>query len=1176
MPAVHKTTWVIAPPDGEAAILASALAVPPLVAALLRRRGITTVEAARGFLEPRLEDLSDPDTITGMQPAVDVVGRALRSGRRIAIHGDYDVDGISATALLVRGLRALGADPLWYLPHRIRDGYGLGIGAVGALADRGAGVLVAVDCGITAHDAVTSARSLGLDVVIIDHHDAQAPRPPAVVVEPARDRGAGAEPCAVGLAFYFLWALRRHLGQTPAVPAHLAALAALGTVGDVVPLLGDNRRLVAAGLAQLRIAPPVALRALAEEAGLQGPVEAWQIGWQLAPRLNAPGRLGDPTPALDLLLTDDLGEARGLARILDQVNRERQAILDQVLTEAAAQAAADPEAPAFVLAGEGWHPGVVGLVASRLVEQFRRPAVVIALAEGTGRGSARSIEGFHLVEALDACRAHLAGFGGHAMAAGLSITADAVPHFTRCFHAVSAARIAPDRADRLRVDALVTLPDLTVPLVAELERLGPFGPGNPQPVLAVRGVRAVTRRLVGDGAHIRMGVTDGGTVVEAIGFEMAERGEVLTFVDAPVDLAFVPELDRLNPERIRLRLRGLEVAGVDLEAMLADTGLLVDRLFRRAADYLGEARYDGVEDAPALYTKLVGVTFEGRQAVLATVRPGDRLHLIREPANPHDPHAIRVTTEDGRMLGYLSAQLAGRLAPSLDARARYRATASALTGGGNRTLGLNVYLEREDDLPEGAPGGHPRVPRGGPGLRDRLPIYLNGGRPFPPAHAETFAALAEGRSVALVLPPGRGRAMAIAGGAALTSASGRWPLVVAPLSAQVEHCAEQLACRLAPLGLRVVAVHGLQSLRNRERVAASLRTGDVDIVVASAELLLAGDLLARYYGGIATVILDGCAKDVLPHLPPDLARCPVLALGGSQAGGALASMRPGAVVIRDGVPSPALRIVDRRGAEKDATVEEVVKRGEKVVVYTARREECVYLAGRLRERVLDRAAQIGYLHGGVPTRVRWVIAQAFREGRLDALVATAALDEEALPPDVRQVVIASPPFNRDRFLAVCGSAGLDHRPVTITIVFSQEDVEANRRVLDERTPGRSLLAQVYRALREWRGEAAFVWPDDATWGCVSTAVPGASRGTVAAACAIFEEAGLATRESVDGRWQIQLVPTEGRRDLEVSVRYREGLREREAFDAFAGWVQQAPQPEIARAVRGRDEAGEGI
>ncbi len=1177
MTALYRPSWEVAPADPEAAGLAEALGIHPLAAAVLRRRGITTVATAQAFLHPSLADLSDPLAIPRMGEAVEVVAEALRAGRRIAVHGDYDVDGISATAILLRGLRTFGADPLWYLPHRLKDGYGLGVRAVEALAADGAGLLIAADCGITAWEAISRARALGLDVLVLDHHAASPERPPAIVVEP----GAAMEvaPCAAGLTFLFMWALLRHAGRSPAPPADLAAPAALGTVADVVSLRGDNRRLVAAGLEQLRAAPSPGLAALIEEAGIQGPVEAWHLGWQLGPRLNAPGRLGDPAPVLRLLLTDDPAEARALARELDTVNRERQAILDQVLTEAIAQAETDPASPAFVLAGEGWHPGVVGLVASRLVEQYRRPAVVIALAGGAGRGSARSVDGFHLLESLEVCRAHLAGYGGHAMAAGLSIAAEEISAFRRSFHEVAASRLPREVAGRLHVDAEVPLSDLTLRLAADLDRLAPFGPGNPSPVLAVRGVRTVAQRLVGDGAHLRFGVTDGDAFVEAIGFAMAAQGELLTFTGAPVDLAFVLERDRFDPRRIRMRLRALEVPGVDPEAILSDTGLLLDRLFRRASDYLGGRRYGGVEESPTLYTKVVGVTFDGRQEVLAGCRVGDPLRLRRQPQNPHDPHAVLVTTEDGRAVGYLNAQLAGRLAPSIDMGARYRVTVAAITGGGERSVGMNISLERSEDEQAASSAAARRRAWGTLGSRaalERIPIYLTGGRPLRPALAEALGAIAAGRSAAIGLAPGRGRVAALAGGAAVAASGGRGALVVAPLFRQVLHRAAQLADRLGPLGLRVLPVHGLLSIYDRERAAAALRAGDVDVIVASQEAVREASLITPYADRIGVVVTDGLPADIVRGLPAGLADRPVLAVSSASEAAAITRAVRGAIVVSDYAPRPLVEIADRRGAaDRDIVAEEVLSRAEKSVVYTVRREECVRLAARLWERGGRQGRRIGYLHGGLPARLRTIIAQAFREDRLDVLVATGALDEEALPANIRQVVLAELPWDRERFLAAVGSVGLDHRPVTVTAAFGREDMEVRRRSLDEEAPGRELLVAFYRALREWKGGVGFLWPDEETWVYLSTAVPGLSRAAVSEACAIFEEVGLASRESAiapgpgspgGAGWQVQLLPAEGRKNLADSLRYREGLRARQASEAFWAWVLEAGPAEWLRAV----------
>jgi len=1160
-----RSAWVVAPRDPGAEDLARALGVSPIVGAVLCRRGAVTVEAAREFLHPSLDRVSDPDTVPGMRLAADRLAEALRAREPIAIHGDYDVDGIAATAILVRGLRALGGDPRWYLPHRLHDGYGLGTRAVETLASQGARVLIAVDCGITAVEAVTRARALGLDVLVVDHHTPGAEPPPALIVAPGDSAGSVA-PCAAGLAFLLIWALRRCLDASSPPPAELAALAALGTVADVVPLLGDNRRLAAAGLLQLRAAPPAGLRALIDVCAVQGPVEAWHIGWQLGPRLNAPGRLGDPAPALRLLLTDDPAEARELAGALDEANRERQAVLEQVLGEAIAQAEREPDAPALVVAGDGWHPGVVGLVAGRLAELYRRPAVAVTLAAGVGRGSARSVEGFHLVDALAACREHLVGFGGHAMAAGLSLDASALDGFRRAFQDVAAAR-APREAAPLLVDAEVMLGEVTTSFLEALDRLAPFGVGNPRPVCAVRGVRVVTRRLVGDGAHLRMGVTDGAVVVEAIGFAMAAWGELLAFTDAPVDLAFVPEPDRFDPGRVRLRLRALDIPGVDPATVLSDTGALVDRLFRRADDYLDERGGDRGEDATEFYTKVAGVTFDDRQAAIGALREGDPLTLVREPENPHDPHAVRVLAAGGRMLGYLNAKLAGRVAPAIDAGGRYHVTVSRVTGGGDRSFGVNVYVEREDEAP--AASGASSSRRTWRALdretaRARLPIYVHGGRPLRPAHAAALAEVAAGRSAVLSAPPGRGWVAAIAGAAAHAVRGDRGALVVTPLWSDAVHRGEQLASRLGALGLRVQPAHGFLGVGARDLAAAALRAGDADVVVASVEAVRDGTLLAPWLARAAVVVLDGLSSTDAQALPAALAERPSLIVVEPQEAAAALRGHPRATVLRDDPPRPLLRMEDQRGAlDADAVVEEVLKSGEKGIVYTVSPAECVRVAAWLRSRAA--AGRIGYVHEGLPARLRQLVAQAFGEGRLDVLV-TTGVDEEALPLDLRRAVVGAFPAGRRTFLAACGTVGLDRRPSVVTLAFGPQARAARRLAVDAHAPGRDLLVRIYRALRAWRAGGPFLWPDEESWARVRADVPEATRSAVGAACAIFEEVGLAVREGAGGVWQVRLVPADARRDLHASLRFREGARERDAFETFAAWVDRVTPQEMQRAA----------
>jgi len=934
--------------------------------------------------------------------------------------------------------------------------------------------------------------------------------------------------------------------------------------------LDDNRRIAASGLVEMSAAPLVGLRALADIAGITGPVTTWHVSWQLAPRLNAPGRLGDPSPALRLLTTDDAESARALAQDLDRANRERQEILERTLAEAITQAEAETPAAAFVVAGDGWHPGVVGLVAGRLAERYRRPAIAIGLAEGAGRGSARSVPGFNLVDALETCQSHLLGFGGHAMAAGLSIAREAVPEFRRAFNDLAAAQ-GVDRAGAfsLLVDAEVRLGDLTAPLVRELERLGPFGSGNPEPVLAVKGVRTHQRRVIGDGRHLRLDVSDSAATLEAIGFGMAGPAELLTFTEVPVDLAVIPEFDPLNPERVRLRVVALDVPGIDPEQMLTDTGALLDRLFARAAEYLAEVRDSTVEDAAALYTKVVGVTFDGRQQIVGTLRPGDRLRLIREPANPHDPHAVQVVTLDGRALGYLRARLAGRLSPSIDAGARYRATVAAVTGGGDRSSGINILLEREDESSE--PPCGTRLPGQWAWRRldsrdraDRATVYLRERYPLASVHAEAMAAIVRGAPVAITMPPGRGVASLLAAAAAAAPRDRGCALVVAPLRRQVVHRADQLRSRLDPLGLRVVSAHGLQNVQDRERAEAALRAGEADVVVTSWEIA-AGGWAERHADRIAMVLCDGIPASALPPLL-EAARGAQLCLVNS------GTPTPAAVLVQDGAVRTGVRLIDRRsGAGLDGLVEEVINRDEKCVVYATEREECVHLAMRLRERAA-RDGRIAYLHRGLPGRVRQIIVQAFRENRIGVLVATPALDEETLPGDVRHVVVASLPPDRGYLAEALGTLGFDARPVSVSVGFRPDEIPGRRRALDGCAPDRAALASLYRVLTQWRGTEPFLWPDDATWAYLSGVSPGLVPSTVDAALVIFEEAGVVSREALGNGSEIQCLSTV-RRDLAASLRYREGRREREAFELCAQWAVRAGPFELLQAIAGQPDDG---
>ncbi len=475
------------------------LGLHPVTAHVLLGRGIATEEEARRFLRPGPDALLDPRRLMDMDRATEVVAGTIEAKGTIAVYGDYDVDGVCGTALLLRALRALGADARGFIPHRVADGYGLRADALRRLRAEGCALVVTVDNGTTRAQEIAEAEAEGLKVVVTDHHEVTADLPLCPLLNPKRPDGAypfkGLAGC--GVALKLALALAERMARLPqetfkALMPDLLALAAVGTVADVVPLRDENRSLVAMGLRALAGTKHAGLRALLEIARCAGrAVRAHDVGFRVGPRINAAGRIGSADAALELLLCDDPVRAKELAGALEAGNRERQRIERDHTEEALAVAERDlaTAPPAFVLAREGWHPGVIGIVAARVAETYDRPAALVAIENGFGRGSARSFGAARLHEALERCGAHLLSHGGHAKAAGFTLRAEALPAFREAFLEAIAAQGGSAAGPRT-VDAELPLDALTVPLAAELETLEPFGSGNEEPLFCAFDVRA--------------------------------------------------------------------------------------------------------------------------------------------------------------------------------------------------------------------------------------------------------------------------------------------------------------------------------------------------------------------------------------------------------------------------------------------------------------------------------------------------------------------------------------------------------------------------------------------------------------------------------------------------------------------------------------------------------------
>ena len=612
---MYEGSWTIKPCDRDAVRrLSRELELSATTASVLVRRGYDDVEQARTFMSGELPG-HDALQLGDMSAACEAIRAAVAAGRRICVHGDYDADGLCATALAVLILRELGADVEWHLPSRFDEGYGVRAETLTRLADGGCGLVLTVDCGVTAVEEVAAAKKIGLDVVVSDHHRPGDELPDCPVVGPYRgSKYPFGELCGTGVAYKLGEAL---LGARSDVLARHLDLVAVATIADVVPLVDENRGLAIAGLRALARTQKPGLRALMKVAGVDpAALDTGSVGFRLAPRLNAAGRLGHPEAALELLLTDDADRAAVLARRLDDLNRNRQTIEERILREAIDEIESWPEAKqrrrGYVLAHEEWHEGVIGIVASRLVERYHRPVVLVAGNEREWKGSGRSAGGFDLHGGLAACAKHLLRFGGHRAAAGLSLEPANVDAFAQAFATFADANLTEEELQPVTVvDALVHGRELTLDLCAELARLAPFGLANPGVTLLVAGCELAELGTVGDGKHLRFRVKDGGR----------DAGSAIAF-------GFGRQFDRFRQQTtydVAFRLEENRWNGTVAPQLVVKRVFDAEPRYRELRDWLAGLWREGPAAWPPEAAAIFGeLTLEGDDS--------ERRHLLESPA----------------------------------------------------------------------------------------------------------------------------------------------------------------------------------------------------------------------------------------------------------------------------------------------------------------------------------------------------------------------------------------------------------------------------------------------------------------------------------------------------------------------------------------------------------------
>jgi len=1184
-----NSRWLLPEPIPNTIVsdLAKSVGVSPQVVELLYRRGFQSAESIQSFLDARRGELHDPFALPDILPAVERLLTAKANNEPVVVYGDYDCDGITSTFTLLSVLKAAGISVDYYIPNRLVEGYGLNAEAVSKLAQRYR-VLITVDCGITAHEEIELATSLGLDVIVTDHHTPGADAPKAVaVINPklSTSRYPFAELAGVGVAFQVARAFWATACPDKPFPVSYA-VPMLGTVADIVPLIDENRTVVAKGLAELPQSRLPGLLALISEAGrTPDQVSAGIVSFNLAPRINAAGRLGRADLALNLLQATDQVEGAAIAAELSRLNTERQQLEDEILEQARLEAerTLQPGDKAIVVAGEDWHSGVVGIVASRLVEEYCLPTVVISLVGTEGHGSCRSVPGVNIFEALSQCSDYLLGFGGHSGAAGLTIETDKIEDFRRHLCSVLDGMISEaDLVPTVEIDLTTDLLSLSKQVVQDLERLEPFGCENPRPLFAATDLEIVSARRVGkDQSHLKLEVERDGRVIEAIGFGLGDWADILDKYCGLIDIAFVPEINEWRDRKtLQLQVKALRIREEQVSP--------IDRLF------MGEAAaatdlYSNIGEAEEFYTKAVGVTFEGRQSTLAILNRGERLSLAREPQNPHDPNAIALFTNEGQQVGYLKRELARHLAPLIDSGVEYEASVSDVTGQTpGHSLGANLFLQKKGGTEEYLAWLENRNFRDQLADADDQELIATikeavvGSNDYRPKQLEALQALKQSKSTLLIMGTGRGKSAVFQSMAAyLALREQKATIIIYPLRALVNDQYRSMQAKLGQLGVKIYKATGTLTTREREELFSALYLGEAEVILATPEFVQCN--LVNHPGikdRLGLFVVDeshhigkiGAARPAyrnLDKLHQQLGLPLTLAVTATADDAVAAAIR-NALSIDQVIIDPHLRsnlsVIDRRGLDDQAKFDylvDLVARGEKVVIYVNSREGAASLARDLRKTLKHFKDRIAFYHGGLANSQRKMVEEFFANGDLRAVVSTSAFGEGVDIPDIRHVIHYHLTFNITDFNQQSGRAGRDGEAAWIHLLYNQQDVQINRFILRSKAPDRQMLAALYRVLTRTAGlegevnltngelaEAMLAFLDQSGADFIRP-----TPETVSAALGVLYELKLLWREKTGAGRVIYVAPRPAAKlDLAESVRYNEGIIEKEAFEGFQQWA----------------------
>ena len=1082
------------------------LHMPHFIAATLVSRGIDTPEAANRFLTPSLDrDWRDPYIIPGLSEAADALEAAIRRGDHILVFGDFDLDGISATTVMTRGLREFGARVTPFIPRRFEEGYAITPAAIERLSQVKPDFLVTVDCGIACKAEVRLLQERGIEVAVTDHHEPSDLVPEGVpVADPKRDPACPSAILAgVGVALKMVQALGGRFGK-PHLWRQYTDFATLGTIADLMPMRDENRALVADGLRRINQAPRPCIAALLDTSGAAGKqVTATNLSFSIIPRLNAAGRMGDAQLALDLLLTDDFEQANQQAQRLEGVNDQRRAIEAELSEIAKAQAAETYKGQrALVVAGEGWHEGVKGIVASRLVGIYGVPCILLTIDGDEARGSGRSVGRVNLFAAVESASDLLVRFGGHEAAVGITLKTKDIPAFTKALCDYLDKLPEDDFHPLIEIDTCINLDELTLETVGALKQVAPFGQENPTPCFLARDVLLTHCRAVGaEKNHFSCTLTNGRSSISGIMFHCTDI-DMLMATDSVVNAAFQVEIDTWRGRKsVKAMLQSVTPARTcpALEACLEPENLSF------AADLYATSDAELCEDCCE---------------------------------SPEDIEAYEAEREKNRALWERKAQ-------------------------------------SDPDA-----------------LEDAVVRAIIGDRELHKSQRVVLSSLRAGNSVLAVMATGRGKSLTFQVHAACEAlAHHTASLFVYPLRALIADQAFHINEALAPFGINACTLTGESAPDERRQAFAGLTDGSVDIVLTTPEFLVCHAPEFAATGRIGFVVVDEAHHIGLSragHRPAYAQLGGAIAQMGSPVVLALTATSDEAVTsdidrvlpvaghVVDDTMRTNLHVVDQRNLRNRGDyLATLVAQGEKSVIYVSSREQSVALARNLRKRVPQMAPLIGFYNAGLSRAERTRVEELFRTGAIAVLVATSAFGEGVDIPDIRNVVLFQLPYNEIEFNQMSGRAGRDGKDARVHLLFGRSDVKHNDRVLQDMTPDHDVLAEVYRTLRTWQRKTPgefFEMADGELAHIVSGTGCEITAASAACGIAVFRELGLIETHvayaSGEGARMVRVKEGAGRVELTDSVRYREGLGERDIFKAFYEWVIDCDCARLEQRVSG--------